>query len=195
MFGVVLAGGRSQRLGQDKTQVIYAGQSLLARSINLLRQYCSEVYVSCRDPQIVPPRVKFIVDTTARIGPLGGILSSLQYLQRPILVLACDLPFMEGRYLQKLIQARHQETKPHILTTWQEEQTGYIQTLVAIYEPQAQSFLERGLALQKYKLNTLFPLNLCHLLSYSVQERRVFFNVNYPQDLEDLQHQDQSKKI
>ncbi|NLV97233.1 MAG: molybdenum cofactor guanylyltransferase [Desulfovibrionales bacterium] len=191
MIGVVLAGGKSVRLGQDKTRIMHNGQSLLERAVTLLGHYCSGVYVSCRHTTTVPPAISTIVDTTQRVGPLGGIITCLKKINAPILVLACDLPFMQGYFLEKLIQARILRPKHCVLTTWQELETGFIQTLVSIYEPAALPLLEQGLIQKKYKINALIPQALRHILTYPTSENQVFFNVNRPQDLHLLQ-QDQA---
>lgn len=186
MLGVVLAGGKSVRLGQDKTKIIHEGQTLLKRAIDLLGGHCSQVYVSCRHPETVPQDTPFIMDTTRRIGPLGGILTSLQQLNSPILVLACDLPFMQDHFLEKLVQARALRPPHCVMTTWQEQETGYIQALVAIYEPASRPFLEQGLVQEQYQLNKLVPKSLRHTLFYSKSEGQAFFNINRPEDLEYL---------
>lgn len=190
MIGVVLAGGKSARLGQDKTQLVHGGQTLLQRAIGLLGRHCSQVYVSCRHPEKILHGVPVITDTTKRVGPLGGIVSCLQQLNTPILVLACDLPFMKDEYLQELIQARNSCPGHFAVTAWQEHKSIFFQSLVAIYEPMALALLEKGLLEKNYKLNDVIPANLRHILNYPTSEAQVFFNINRPEDLARL-HQSQ----
>jgi molybdopterin-guanine dinucleotide biosynthesis protein A len=183
MIGVVLAGGKSSRLGQDKTAVLYQGQTLLERSARLLGACCEEVFVSCRDPRIVPPGLTVLEDETERVGPLGGITTALRHLGGPVFALACDLPFMERRFLDALIQAREARPEPCLMTAWEQRDTGFIEALVAIYEPAALPLFEAGIAAGHFKLSRLIPPHLRHTLVYGPEDSRFFFNVNYPQDL------------
>lgn len=183
MNGVVLAGGKSSRLGRDKTAVPYLGETLLERSARLLQACCDEVFVSCRNPHIVPPGLDVLIDDTERVGPVGGIATALRRLQGPVLVLACDLPFMELRMLEMLIAARASRPEQSVMTVWEQEGTGFLEPLVAIYEPSALLRLEAGIAEGLFKLSRLIPPALRHTLYCPPGDSHVFFNVNYPQDL------------
>lgn len=186
MIGVVLAGGQSSRLGQDKTAVVYQGETLLVRSARLLGACCHEVFVSCRDARIVPPGLTALKDETDRIGPLGGIITALRRLGGPVFALACDLPFMECRFLEILIQARETRPETCVMTTWEQAETGFIESLVAIYEPAALPLLEAGIAAGHFKLSRLIPAARRHTVVYGPQDSRYFFNVNRPGDLDQL---------
>lgn len=187
MNGVVLAGGKSSRLGQDKTAVDYLGETLLERSARLLGTCCDTVYVSCRDPRKVPPGLHALPDETERIGPLGGIITALRRLGGPVFVLACDLPFMERRFLEALADARSARPAQCVMTVWEQEDSGFVEPLVAIYEQAALPLLERGIVDGVFKLTRLIPPQLRHTVPYGPEDSRSFFNVNYPQDLGRLQ--------
>lgn len=183
MFGLVLAGGQSSRLGQDKTHVVHEGRTLLVRSAELLRRHMPEVYVSCRHPERVPAPWPVIVDETERIGPAGGIITALRKLGGPVFALACDLPFMEDRFIARLLEARDARPAGAVVTAWRLADSDFFENLVAIYEPEALPLLEAGAREGLYKLGRLIPAGLRHCVSYTEEERRFFFNVNYPDDL------------
>ena len=185
MIGLVLAGGRSSRLGQDKTQVVHEGQTLLTRTATLLQRHVEQVYVSSCHVMDMPWPV--IMDETERIGPAGGIITALRNLGGPIFVLACDLPFMEDSVIKRLKAARENRPPHCVLTTWQLEGSGFIENLVAIYEAQSLPFLEEGTGRGVFKLSRLIPVELRHTLTYSEKERRIFFFVYYPDDLKHLE--------
>jgi molybdopterin-guanine dinucleotide biosynthesis protein A len=187
MIGLVLAGGKSSRLGQDKTRVVHEGQTLLTRTATLLERHVDQVYLSCRHTPDADGPWPVITDETERIGPAGGIITALRKFEKPIFVLACDLPFMEDSIIERLMDAR--EKRPHdcVLTTWQLKDSGFIENLVAIYEPKSLPLLEDGVARGIFKLSRLIPAELRHTLIYTEDERRHFFNVNYPADLKQLQ--------
>lgn len=187
MYGLVLAGGQSSRLGQDKTAVLHEGRTLLTRSAELLQRHMRDVYISCRDPQRAPEGWTAIVDETERIGPAGGIMTALRKLGGPVFTLACDLPFMDDAHIARLLKARENRPRGSILTAWRLENSDFFENLVAIYEPEALPLLEAGVSRGLYKLGRLVPPELRHCVTYTEAERRVFFNVNYPDDLRLLQ--------
>lgn len=186
MIGLVLAGGKSTRLGQDKTAVVHQGQTLLERSAALLGRHCDQVFISCRYPEGVPTGLAAIVDQTDRIGPAGGIITALRTLGGPVFALACDLPFMQDRLIARLLAARHARPDHCVMTTWQQPESGFIEALVAIYETEALPFLEAGVAAGQFKLSRMVPAELRHCVLYDKEDEKFFFNVNYPQDLEKL---------
>lgn len=186
IIGLVLAGGTSSRLGQDKVVLRYHNQTLLERAVRVLGTCCSRVVISCRDPHIVPPHLEIVVDETGRIGPLGGIITALRQLGGPLLALACDLPLMDQSFLRKLITARARRPDSCLMTTWQERGSDRLQPLVAIYEPEALPLLEASMKAGKFKLHQIIPATRRQVLLYGPEERQIFFNINYPRDLEKL---------
>ncbi|MBT1063735.1 molybdenum cofactor guanylyltransferase [Bowmanella sp. Y26] len=101
LSGLVLAGGKSSRMQQDKALLAFAGTSLLRRAEALLRQSgCEEVLVSRNQPG-------FLADIYPDAGPLGGIYSALmhQTIGSSLVVLPVDMPFASPELLQHLINA------------------------------------------------------------------------------------------
>lgn len=148
LHGLVLAGGRSSRMGRDKAALEYAGRSQLERAFALLDPLVSRCFVSVRaDQQHDPLRARFpqIVDAAPGVeGPAAGILSALRaHPQSAWLVLACDLPFLDAGTLQHLI-ARRDPTRT--ATAFRSNHDGLPEPLCAIYEPAARSALEAFVA-------------------------------------------------
>ena len=80
LYGLVLAGGKSRRMGQDKALLLREGQSQLSYVATLLEGATERVFVSARhDQQDDPERSRFatIVDRYEDIGPIAGILSAM----------------------------------------------------------------------------------------------------------------------
>ena len=91
MIGVVLAGGRSTRLGQDKVRLRLPGdgRDMLARTADLLAACTDGVAISCRAPasgEAVPalPGIRSIPDAEPGLGPFGGVWAALRELRQPI---------------------------------------------------------------------------------------------------------------
>jgi molybdopterin-guanine dinucleotide biosynthesis protein A len=109
LFGLVLSGGFSTRMGQDKGSLIYHGIDQRSYCAELLRPFCDEVFVSLREEQrtLLPSPLKPVFDQL-NIGPAGGLLAA--YEKNPTsawLILACDMPFVTSDTIQSLVQHRN----------------------------------------------------------------------------------------
>ncbi|MGJ8638095.1 MAG: molybdenum cofactor guanylyltransferase [Opitutaceae bacterium] len=136
IYGIVLVGGKSERMGSDKALLKYGDQGTqLERTADLLRSVCDQVFISQRSEQNFecPEDVKAIHDTIESVkGPLCGILSAMAAEPKAHwLVLACDLPFLEKATLEKLI-TEFRSTEPQ-LTAYKSTHDGLPEPLCAIY--------------------------------------------------------------
>ncbi len=186
LAGLVLAGGKSTRLGQDKALVSYAGKTLLEHTVALARHFCHEVWLSGRQNTEMAGQLQtipWLLDNKPGLGPLGGILTGLSQLNRPLLVLACDLPYLDKNTIKRLLQARGRRPKKSVMTTFLQQETGWIEALVSIYEPEATPYLKAAQAKGIYKLSVALPEEVRHHIPYSTDEATPFFNINFPADL------------
>jgi len=136
--GLVLAGGSSSRMREDKAALAYAGRRQLDRACELLSRHVARVFVSVRPEQAQEPtraRHSLIVDTLPGQGPIVGILSA--FAANPDaawLVLACDLPFLSDATLGHLIASRQEAAGA---TAYRSAHDGLPEPLCAIWEPRA----------------------------------------------------------
>jgi molybdopterin-guanine dinucleotide biosynthesis protein A len=184
--GLVLAGGRSRRLGRDKALIEISGRSLLRRSVELLATVCVHVSVSGRDPSSFGLDLDWFLDDIPGIGPMGGIVTALRLFKEPCLAISCDLPLLDGATLRRLVDARRHKSDDAVMTTFLHPEVGYIQSLVAIYEPEALPFLLKAAEKGMHKLSQAIPPDRrCHI-PVSPAQSEVFFNLNYPADLAEM---------
>ena len=103
---VVLAGGRSQRLGVDKTLLRVDGVWLLQRIVEQLRTLSNDVLVVANEaPKLAPLGVQVVPDRQVGIGPLAGILAGLEAMRNEVgLFVACDMPLLNRRLLRYMIR-------------------------------------------------------------------------------------------
>ncbi|WP_291319601.1 molybdenum cofactor guanylyltransferase [Desulfonatronospira sp.] len=181
---VILAGGKSTRLGRDKTRVRIRGQTLVQRMQTLARRFCHDTWVVGQHPEEVD--APWMLDEIPGIGPMGGIITALKRLRRPCLVLACDLPAMHEDMLARLIEHRGSSSGQQCMTTFMQKHTGYIESLVAVYEPRCLDLLLASYAQGCYRLSSAVPPESRLHIPYGIQEEHYFFNVNYPGDLEKI---------
>ncbi|THB69241.1 MAG: molybdenum cofactor guanylyltransferase [Desulfovibrio sp.] len=193
--GVVLAGGKSTRLGRDKAREAVSGVSLLQRTCDLLSEVVDEVWISGRNPVGMGLNLPWIEDDTPGHGPLGGILTLLARLKQPILVLACDLPFIDRYTLERLLRARAGRKASTVMTTFRQAETGFIESLVAVYEPEAAPFLAAALGKNRNRISGAVPEECRLHITYTQEESDVFFNINHPADLAMLKRIEQLSSV
>jgi len=147
--GLVLAGGRSVRMGADKAAVEFGGDALLDRAVAGLSVVVADVYVSAREAQrneALRSAYPLIVDRHEDIGPAAGILAA--HVSDPAaawLVIACDMPMLGKDSLSVLLAGRAPEMDASCLAV---NEGAPLEPLCAIYEPVTlthfQVFVEAG---------------------------------------------------
>jgi molybdopterin-guanine dinucleotide biosynthesis protein A len=148
--GVVLAGGRSTRLGQDKALLRLAGgQTLVGTAVATLHPLVAEVVVVASDGQRLgdlPARI--VPDVYPDGGALGGIYSGLLAAQHDhALVVACDMPFLSPALLRHLLALPrdYDVLLPRLAG-------GLLEPLHAIYSRACLDTIERQLAAKRYRV-------------------------------------------
>ena len=144
IYGLVLAGGESRRMGRDKALLVRDGRSQLAHIAALLEGITERVYVSSRqDQQDDPERGRFenIVDGYEGIGPIAGILSAMDaHPHADWLVVACDLPNVDEATLSFLIENAKQKQP---FTAFKSNYDGLPEPLCALYRCGSDAIIRR----------------------------------------------------
>ncbi len=103
--GIILAGGASSRMGQNKAIIELDGQPLVARVVQALRPLSDDILIVANDP--LPFRflnLPIIPDIASGYGPLMGLYSGLMAASGDLAVaLAVDMPFLTSEFLQMLL--------------------------------------------------------------------------------------------
>jgi len=181
VYGLILAGGSSSRMRQDKAALQYAGVTQLDRAFELASRHVSKVFVSVRVSQITDParaQKPMIVDSLAGEGPIVGIRSALAaYPNVGWLVLACDLPFLSDAALSQLLRERDATA---LATAYRSAHDGLPEPLCAIWEPAAAAALAAydsggGTCPRKFLIRHAVPL-------LEPVDKRALDNVNTPEE-------------
>lgn len=181
--GLVLAGGKSQRMGQDKGQLDYHGLPQREYLYQLLEQELGiEAYLSCREDQSdsMPKGHRIVTDSFLGLGPYGAILSAFREDPNSAwLVVACDLPFVDKAGLQYLID--HRDTSS-VATAFHNPATNFPDPLLTLWEPRAYPVLLQFLA-QGHSCPRKVLIN-SPVQSIDVPNEQLLTNVNNPTELE-----------
>jgi molybdenum cofactor guanylyltransferase len=136
VYGLLLAGGRSSRMGRDKATLRYGARTQLERAMELLAPRVERAFVSVRRDQAADPVRNAwpqIVDGEAGRGPIAGILAAQAlHPHAAWLVLACDLPRLDAATLERLLAGRQ---PLRAATAFRSAHDGLPEPLCAIYEP------------------------------------------------------------
>lgn len=148
LYGLVLAGGHSTRMGRDKAALRFDGRTQLERAFGLLEPLTARCFVSVRaDQRDDPVRAGFAQIVDAPDGPPGparGISAAQQaHPGAAWLVVACDLPLLDAATLQNLIARRD---PARVGTAYRSSHDGLPEPLCAIWEPASAAPLAAALA-------------------------------------------------
>lgn len=106
--GVVLAGGRSERLGRDKAGLLLGRETLLQRVVRTLSCLSDDLIAVVRaDQQVVVPEARVVQDVAPYSGVLAGMAAGLTAARHDwALVVACDMPFLNLGLLRYMLSLR-----------------------------------------------------------------------------------------
>ena len=128
LYGLLLAGGRIRRMGMDKANLPYGRESepQWKRMVRRMQPLCEELEgYEAGDGE-------FIEDGPVSLGPLTGLLAAhAQFPGKAWLVVACDLPLLDGTILENLLS--HRGEAPAIAYTSAND--GLPEPLCTVYEP------------------------------------------------------------
>jgi len=182
LYGLILAGGASTRMGKDKAALAYHGKPQLQWAFDLLSGLCEKTFVSVRPDQRDEPvraRLPQIVDRLPGIGPIAGISAAqLEFPHVAWLILACDLPFLSDATLTNL--ARHRDAT-RIATAYKSTHDGLPEPLCAIWEPSSRTTVTHWIAMGKQCPRKLLINSDTALLDQV--DVRALDNVNTPEEL------------
>ncbi|MDA0577913.1 MAG: bifunctional molybdenum cofactor guanylyltransferase MobA/molybdopterin-guanine dinucleotide biosynthesis adaptor protein MobB [Verrucomicrobia bacterium] len=181
VHGLVLAGGHSTRMQRDKAALEYGGRTQLERAYELVASRCAQTFVSARADQWSDGRfaaMPQIHDTIQNAGPTGGILSAMRaHPDAAWLVVACDLPYLDGDTLDTLMRGR---APFKIATAYTSANDGMPEPLCAIYEPRARSRFLQFMAVGYQCPRKMLINSNVHLLALG--NRQALENINHPDE-------------
>ncbi len=146
LYGLVLAGGRSVRMGRDKGAMVWHGTEQRTYAAELLSRFCEKVYISCRSGQEeeLAGDYPLLVDNVEGSGPIVALLTAFDFQPEVAwMVLACDLPLITEPTLAFLIGGRDEKM---LATTYRSPFDALPEPLVTIWEPASAPILRQHLA-------------------------------------------------
>jgi molybdenum cofactor guanylyltransferase len=182
---VLLAGGASRRMHNDKARLVIRNKPLWQIQLDLLQKLKPvEIFVSARiDPSWRPHDVRFVADDPPSRGPLSGLTATLARIQsNHLLALAIDMPFMYEGHLRALCKQIHPACGVLPMAG------GRVEPLAAIYPVEARIEFIKALSGTNFSLQTLtnrlVKMGRLLVVQVSKGEQRFYWNLNEPGDLD-----------
>lgn len=183
---VVLAGGKSSRMGKDKSDLLYEGKTFLQRQVDKGKALgIADVFISGYQGMVCTERV--VKDRYPRKGPLGGLEAAFREMKTPYcLVMAVDAPLVTIEVLRKLIRKSRRAWmsgtgKPVRVLKHGER----IEPLLGIYRTNLADAIEAEIAEGKGRV-FCFLEKVGYDVSESGESEKIFENVNTPEIYEKI---------
>lgn len=185
MTGIVLAGGKSSRMGFNKAFIEFGGRRLIEATVECLAALFPEVLIIANDP----PRyaylgVTVIPDLIPESGSLGGIYTGLSAASHPTcFFVACDMPFLNANVITLLV--REAEGWDAVVPLV----GGELQPLHAVYAKSCLPFMKEAIDARILKIARFFPKVKVKVIEEPAlravdPDLLGFMNVNTPLELE-----------
>jgi len=188
ILGVVLAGGKSKRFGEDKSQVKLHGKILIDYILSEIMDQFNEILVVTNNPIRFKDSSKILTtkDFEEGLGPLGGILTAMKWIKDQkkdyewISTFPSDTPFFTNKELKifyenidikksKLFFIKNKETRHNIFGLWSLDLLKKLET-----------DLQKG----ERKVEVWADTVGVEIINIEYEKRDPFFNINTKEDLE-----------
>ncbi len=185
----ILAGGRSSRMGQDKSFVLFQGRPLIEIVKSCVAGLGDETLLVTNKPDVYAHlNLPMVGDVYPDHGSLGGIFTAIHAAAHPhTLVVACDMPWLNRPFLQHLLNLR--QTADIVVPRWEQ----YPEPLHAVYHKNCLPAIEENIKAGRLKITSFFGhvsvrfVEPEEIKQYD-ENGRSFANINTPTELLHLQH-------
>ena len=183
ILGGVLVGGRSRRMGRPKQLVEIGDCTMIERVVDALSGEVDEVVLLGGGPAPATlDGLSRVADADDCQGPMAGILGALRAEPEACWVVApCDLPLLRRAAVRWLLGTRGPGAWA-VLPSLE----GFVEPLLALYEPEARSLLEEAAMASQHSLHRLASNSRVATIEPPAALQRCWFNANTPQELASL---------
>jgi len=180
--GIILAGGKSSRMGTDKGFLRLNGKLFIEYSIEAMKPLVSQIIIVSNNSEYDIFNVKRVEDAIKDSGPLAGIYTGLKHSETDYnLVLSCDIPLINTKVLEKLIEANDKD-----FDVFQTVSNGKQMPLIALYKKSCEKpfyeFLKNNERRMHDAINQLKVKNIILKPEFEIFTE----NINTPKELENI---------
>ncbi len=180
--GILLAGGKSSRMGEDKAFMKYGEYFLYEYSLSVLKHFSNNILLSSSNLLFKQADCTIVEDEMPGLGPIGGIFSCLKQIKcQNAIVLPCDLPLITLSIIDILI-----ENSENFDITIALNRQNLPEPLVGIYNVAVIPFMEEMINHGNYKMQELLSKVNTRFVPFPESPALSFQNINYPSDFGSL---------
>ncbi len=186
--GIILAGGKSERMGQDKGLFPFFDKPLVGYSIDTLKSLCGKIIISAnnRIDEYKALGYEVVQDEVKDKGPLGGIVSCLKRSEtQHNLIISCDMPFVRSAVFELLLKniENYQVVAPA-------HETFLVEPLCAYYNTNVLDQMQKSIDEGDYKVMNFFKKIRFKTVLFDKKihwySSDIFLNINSIVDLENV---------
>lgn len=183
MTGILLAGGQSKRMGQEKGNIKLPGARLYEYPLSVLESLCDEILLSSNEDKLTGNKYRILCDEVEGIGPVGGLYTCLKASSHDLnLVLSYDMPLASRSLFEYLLQE------------WKEEEVlipadglGRPEPLCGLYRLSALDALKEMIRQKDYAVQGILRRTRSRVLkitkAHACWHQDLFLNINREADL------------
>tara|TARA_B100001964_G_C14044289_1_gene514062 strand:- start:31 stop:597 length:567 start_codon:yes stop_codon:yes gene_type:complete len=178
--GIILSGGLSLRMGEDKGVIQLDEYKMVEKIIRLMDPFCDKLIISANNSNYDKFGLKVVNDKTDRIGPIGGIISCMREENSNFyLVMSCDTPNISNFTIAQLFD----NLNNFDIVVY--KQNNRIEPLISLFSKSATGKMEEEVKNKNFKLQDVIKkLNYnAILLEDNEKTKREFLNINAKEDL------------
>ena len=181
LTGIILAGGKSSRMGTPKGLLKWNGKTLIEHSVGKLKPWCDELLLSANTNDYDNQNITIVNDEIKKIGPIAGILACLKKSSNSLnFVLSCDIPMVSEHLIRYLLS----NVNPSRIVV--PRFNGKIEPLCGIYLKELVPLLEDAISTKSYGIQSFIlqnkPIILDVDLHFPFYHPNLFLNINSPSD-------------
>ena len=183
--GIILAGGKSSRMGEDKGFLKLNGKTFMSSIIAALKPIVGEIIIVSNNSEYDVFNLKRVADSMEDSGPLAGLYSGLLHSETENnIVLSCDVPLISTSVLKKLLEGAPSEAE-----VIQFESEGKTMPLVAMYKKKCRHHFLK--LLQKNERRLRFAIDQLDVKTITLDSElgKTVRNINAISELKDLKHE------
>lgn len=183
---LILTGGKSSRMGEDKGKLDYHGIPQAGYLYNLMEDTGRETFISCRADQLEEYKnFNCISDQYENTGPIAAILSAFSAnAEVAWLVIACDMPWIDKDSVAFLLAKRNPSK---IATAFFNQEADMPEPLFTIWEPSSFPVLQSNAAQGRYSPYRILTENEVEIIDD--HEQRWLKNLNTPEERDEFNRQ------
>ncbi len=186
MVAMILAGGKSSRMGQNKAFLEFEGKTFVEYLVERIRPMVNEVVLVVDDRQkflIRQEGVKIVEDRIKGGGPLVGLWTGLSQIQSgSSFVLSCDMPLVQTQQLETL--SRHVSAKEEVVCF--ADGDNRLEPFPAIYNTTSLGKIYFLLKIGRFSMKDFFKVAVVKKIPLPLEASTDFFNVNTNEDYKTL---------